>query len=190
MRFGDYNERGLAWAATLANSHNRPGSEILHIAEGLYRKNMPHHPWSIALNEEAVMVSLTKNFRSVFETSAIDEAVAIVNGILMYSQARPVISRHDEENWHLHFADANAPNSAMIGSTAATALAVLICDSGLERIGICSQIDCDRAYTDLSRNNRKKYCSSRCSTRASVAAHRERVRDTAAGEGKEGDVLG
>jgi len=176
MRFKDHNRRGLFLAETLANSHTQSGQELIKTANGLYRKKTPHRPWVIALNEEAALASLAWSLRAVFEASTVEEAVGILNGILLYSQARPVITRHDADSWHLHFADDNSPNSSLIGATAATALAMLLCDTGLSRIGSCADPDCSRVFIDVSRNNGKKYCSTRCSTRASVAAHRERQR--------------
>lgn len=45
----------------------------------------------------------------------------------------------------------------------------------LHRVGVCADDACDTAFLDSSRNARRRYCSSRCATRARVAQHRRRT---------------
>lgn len=42
------------------------------------------------------------------------------------------------------------------------------------RVGVCDDTACDTAFLDESPNTRRRYCSTRCATRARVAEHRRR----------------
>jgi predicted RNA-binding Zn ribbon-like protein len=42
------------------------------------------------------------------------------------------------------------------------------------RLGVCADASCDDVVLDLSRNRRKRYCSTTCANRNAVAAYRSR----------------
>jgi predicted RNA-binding Zn ribbon-like protein len=44
----------------------------------------------------------------------------------------------------------------------------------LQRVGVCADAACDTAFLDQSPNTRRRYCCTRCATRARVAQHRRR----------------
>jgi predicted RNA-binding Zn ribbon-like protein len=39
------------------------------------------------------------------------------------------------------------------------------------RLGVCQAAPCDRVYIDTSRNLGKRFCSTRCQSRVTSAAH-------------------
>ena len=53
-------------------------------------------------------------------------------------------------------------------------LAVVVCDFGVTRPGVCQASGCDDVFVDTSPNRSRRYCSERCSSRANVAAYRAR----------------
>lgn len=103
-----------------------------------------------------------------------DEAAAVVNGLLTDTGARPVLSRHDDEPWHLHFHGSDG--AAVTGwlAACATGLAVVLGGEYADRLGVCSAPVCDRVYVDTSRNGTRRFCSTTCQNRVKAAAYRSR----------------
>jgi predicted RNA-binding Zn ribbon-like protein len=115
--------------------------------------------------------------RAVFaavDSGDVDEAATIVNGLLTGTGARPVLSRHDGEPWHLHFHGSDG--SAVSGwlAACATGLAVVLGGEYADRLGVCSAPACDRVYVDTSRNGTRRFCSTTCQNRVKAAAYRSR----------------
>ncbi|MQA01389.1 MAG: CGNR zinc finger domain-containing protein [Streptosporangiales bacterium] len=119
------------------------------------------------------LVALAARLRTVFEAVAaadLDTAAGTVNRLLADSGARPELSKHDGEPWHLHF---HGTDGSLVGgwtASCATGLAVVLGGEYAERLGICSAPSCDRAYVDTSR----RFCSTACQSRVKAAAYRER----------------
>ena len=104
-----------------------------------------------------------------------DDAAAAVNVLLCRTGARPVLDRHGNEPWHLHFHGAD--DSLVSGWTAgcATGLAIVLgSDWQHGRIGVCGAGRCDRVYVDSSRNGTRRFCSTACQNRVKAAAFRAR----------------
>jgi predicted RNA-binding Zn ribbon-like protein len=55
-------------------------------------------------------------------------------------------------------------------------LAVVVCDAGALRLGVCQAAGCSNVFVDTSPNQSRRYCSERCSSRSNVAAYRARQR--------------
>jgi hypothetical protein len=119
---------------------------------------------------------LADRLHTVFTVDDPAEAVAVVNAVLNEAGARPQISGHDEEDWHLHYYPADADPVDRLAVTAAMGLATVLCTAGVRRLGHCDGIECNDVYVDTSRNNRRRFCSEGCANRAHVAAHRARHR--------------
>ncbi|MBO0891886.1 MAG: CGNR zinc finger domain-containing protein, partial [Acidothermales bacterium] len=103
-----------------------------------------------------------------------DEAATIVNGLLTDTGARPVLSRHDDEPWHLHFHGSDGrPDTGWLAACA-TGLAVVLGGEYADRLGVCSAPACDRVYVDTSRNGTRRFCSTTCQNRVKAAAYRLR----------------
>ena len=102
----------------------------------------------------------------------VDAAAAAVNALLRRSGAAPHLIRHDTEPWHLHFHSADAGVIAGWAAGYAMGLAIVIGTGHADRLGVCTAQPCDRVYVDLSRNGTRRFCSTRCANRISVAARR------------------
>jgi predicted RNA-binding Zn ribbon-like protein len=109
------------------------------------------------------------------DTGRVDEAAGLVNAMLGRTGARPMLDRHDDQPWHLHFhaADETLVNGWAAGC--ATGLAVVLGSELHDRLGICTAPRCDRVYVDTSRNGTRRYCSTSCQNRVKTAAFRARL---------------
>jgi hypothetical protein len=119
------------------------------------------------------------DLRAVFEAvdaGDIDAACTRVNTLLRETNAAPVLIRHDDEPWHLHF---HAPGVSWARgwvAPMATALAVVLGNPVHDRLGVCTAPACDRVYVDVSRNGTKRFCSTACQNRVKAATFRARHR--------------
>lgn len=109
----------------------------------------------------------------------LDGACELINKILRDTRATPMLSRHDDEPWHLHFHSRDASWSQGWAGSMATALATVLGSPMAERLGLCSAPSCDRAYVDTSRNGARRFCSTACQNRVKAATFRERQRNAA-----------
>ncbi|NNM46686.1 CGNR zinc finger domain-containing protein [Knoellia koreensis] len=105
-----------------------------------------------------------------------DEAVGIVNGLLVEAGALPQLVKHDEWSWHLHATPPEAPLATRMAVEAAMALVDVIRADELDRLRVCAADDCEDVVVDLSKNRSKRYCDGTCGNRANVAAYRARNR--------------
>jgi predicted RNA-binding Zn ribbon-like protein len=104
------------------------------------------------------------------------QAAEILNSLLAKTRARPEVIRHGASGWHVHYRSEAGGLASTIGAVAAMGLAAVLADSGLRRVGICADDDCDSYFVDASRNASRRYCCQRCAVRSGVAAHRARAR--------------
>jgi predicted RNA-binding Zn ribbon-like protein len=128
--------------------------------------------------------------REVFTAEDEPAAAELLNRLLMTSNVVPRIVGHDHgDGMHMHFESKEAGVADWIGAVCGMALAVVLCDYGKARFGICGSGSCEDAFIDMSKNRCKRYCSEGCAHRASVAAFRARKRQGAervASRGKAG----
>jgi predicted RNA-binding Zn ribbon-like protein len=118
---------------------------------------------------------LRADLREVFAAGDPDAAGDRVNHVLEQAGATPRVSTHSGPP-HLHFQPSDPNLANRIGTAAAMGLAVVLCDEGAGRLGICASPSCREAFVDMSKNRRKRYCSEACAHRESVAAFRARRR--------------
>lgn len=128
--------------------------------------------WAVRLiNDPAPppeLADLRAELSAVFDAAGDERAVAErLNALLVRHPVRPRLSDHDGQGWHLHLAEDSAASAVM-------GLAAVVAELGADRLGRCQEPHCGRAFLDTSSNRSRRYCSSRCATRANVAAHRRR----------------
>lgn len=116
----------------------------------------------------------TDRLRAVFAATGLRERVDLVNELLAASAAKPYISQHDGRAPHIHFADEHAPVDERISAYTAAGLAHVLCEDP-RRLGTCDRVGCGVVFVDTSRNGRRRFCSTQCSNRVHVAAHRRRA---------------
>ncbi|GAA3712695.1 hypothetical protein GCM10022224_092850 [Nonomuraea antimicrobica] len=113
---------------------------------------------------------LRDELAAVFDAAGDDRAVAErLNALLARYPVHPQLSDHDGSGWHLHLAEDPA-------ATAVMGLAAVVAELGVDRLGRCREPRCGLAFLDTSSNRSRRYCSSRCASRANVAAFRARRR--------------
>ncbi|MFI6599678.1 CGNR zinc finger domain-containing protein [Nonomuraea sp. NPDC050536] len=173
---------GLINALTPGERRGRPyepPADLVEAATEGLRTGHPAHR-EPSPGEAASLASLASRLRGVFDAVAagdLDGAAGEVNGLLDETDARPRLSRHDGEPWHLHF---HGPAGSMPGDWAAscaTALAIVLGGEFHDRLGVCTAPHCDRVYVDVSRNGTRRFCSTACQGRVKTAAFRARTRD-------------
>ncbi|MFC9897427.1 CGNR zinc finger domain-containing protein [Nocardia sp. NPDC127579] len=101
-------------------------------------------------------------------------SVALLNELLAETASEPYISTHDGRAPHLHFSRIDRPTVQRVKAYTAMGLAELFC-AAPERIGRCARDGCAAVFVDTSRNGRRRFCTTRCSTRVHVAEHRNRA---------------
>ena len=149
-------------------------------------------PWMarrVRPTDLAPLAALRTGLRAVFDAADRGDSAAMVAGLnraLDDHRARPSISGHDDNDWHLHVASADAPVADEYAAGAVMGLTMAFLDLGRERFGTCADARCRGVFIDTSRNRSRRYCSDRCATRANVAALRRRQRD--ARPDRSGDV--
>lgn len=121
-------------------------------------------------------VELVRAFLEAWE-ALVDESgepgrVALLNRLLLRFSSAPLVTDHDGSGWHLHY----RPDDASLGETLAASVSVATAEhltrNGMHRIGRCALADCRRAFADLSRPGRQRYCSQPCANRDAVRRHR------------------
>ena len=119
--------------------------------------------------------ALRPRLRAVWQTSNVDDAVAVVNRLLWDADARPRLARHDAWDWHLHVTEDGAPSAQRLAAEAAMAFADLIRAGEFDRLRSCAADDCAAVLVDLSRNRSRRYCDTgNCGNRLHVATYRAR----------------
>ena len=119
--------------------------------------------------------SLREPLRSLL-TAPRDDAVAMVNELLSSANAVPQLVRHDPYDWHIHAVPPDAPLATRIQVETAMAMIDVIRANETSRFGVCADATCEDLVLDLSRNRRKRFCSTTCANRNAVAAYRSRRR--------------
>lgn len=107
-------------------------------------------------------------------TSDRDRAAAMVNRMLAEARALPQLVRHEPFDWHLHAMSPDASLAARVAVETAMAMVDVIRSDELSRLGVCADDACDGIVLDLSRNRSRRFCSTACGNRNSVAAYRAR----------------
>src|SRR6478736_4135852 len=103
-----------------------------------------------------------------------DRAAQLVNDLLAESGTTPQLVRHGDWDWHLHGVSNDADPATRIVVDTAMAMIDVVRDDQLSRFGICADETCTGIVLDLSRNRSRRFCSTACGNRNTVAAYRAR----------------
>lgn len=163
MHFNPYGGVAAELAVRLVNA--TPAHDLGRLlAESDYKPLGP-----IDARQEAELRGWIRELDAVFRNPSVE----LLNALLAKTTSRPYISTHDGRAPHLHYSDESAPVDERVKAYTAVGLAALFCEDPT-RIGRCDRDGCDIVYVDTSRNGKRRFCSTRCSTRVHVARHRER----------------
>jgi predicted RNA-binding Zn ribbon-like protein len=178
VQFTSYTDKPVEMATELVNTlHYVSGDDNLTQLEELEKFRAKYSEEQTNLKPEDLneIRYLRTELRKVFVSKDEIEAATVLNQILQHFGATVRISWHSQP-LHLHFEAIEAGFARWLGAATAMGLTVVLCDYGRERLGICASDTCHKAFVDVSRNNRKIYCSENCAHRESVAAYRSRLR--------------
>lgn len=134
-------------------------------------------PWVLSDSGARELAALAHRLRAVFEAVAegeLDRAADDLNDLMSTVGIKPMLWRHDGEPWHLHV---QAHSEGTVDNWLAGlsfGLAVVVGSEHVERLGVCVAQACDRVYVDMSRNGRRRFCSTSCQSRTKAAAYRAR----------------
>lgn len=120
--------------------------------------------------------ALRPRLRTLWE---LDEpgVVEQVNAMLQEAHALPQLVSHGEWGPHLHATAPSAPLVDRMAVEAAMAFVDVVRQGELHRIRVCESSTCEAVLVDLSKNGSRRFCSTTCQNRVSVAASRARRRD-------------
>jgi predicted RNA-binding Zn ribbon-like protein len=127
--------------------------------------------------DAAELAGWATRLRGVVELVAagdVDGACLALNEIMHAAGAVPRLARHDGEPWHVHYHGVDAAWAVSWAASMATALAIVLGNAAVDRLGICTAPACDRVYVDISRNGTRRFCSTTCQNRVKAAAFRAR----------------
>ncbi|MGH2749341.1 MAG: CGNR zinc finger domain-containing protein [Actinomycetota bacterium] len=185
MNFSRYSEAPIRFAAALVNTGPLLGEiwEDLESVDDL-RAFLLETGWVDEADDlEALTPGDLEAFRrlraqlaGVFLASDEREAARGINVILEECRSVPYVTGHDDSPLHLHFGAPGATPAQKAGASSAMGLALVLCEDGLKRFGVCADDNCIDVFVDTSKNSSRRFCSEKCSNRTAVAAHRARAR--------------
>nr|WP_062332076.1 CGNR zinc finger domain-containing protein [Herbidospora sakaeratensis] len=179
MNFNSHTDAVVAMFVTLVNvltpgeRRGRPyvvptGPELAaEVAAALRERG------EVAEADVAELAGYAADLRAAFSGDH-DHACRVVNRVLDATDARPHLSGHDGEPWHLHFHGTSGTWAANWVASGATALAIVLGGEFHDRLGVCTADRCDRVFVDVSRNGTRRFCSTACQNRTKTAAFRAR----------------
>ena len=139
MHFAGDTESALVFAASLVNTA-RGGAELLPDQEELTRF-LDADRWTGRRDgtpEELTAVrALRPRLRKFWEAAGVDDAVEVVNTLLLESGARPRLTRHDDLGWHLHVTADDSPLVDRMAAEAAMGVLDLIRTDEFSRLRWC-----------------------------------------------------
>ncbi len=174
MRTTGYKSHGVAAAAALVNAvaGGDDGDDAL-------RALLAGHGFFVERFTPATAAALrtwARELRPFFEAATLEAAVDLINDLLAEVPMHPRLADHDEHGLHVHYAPPAADLAHRFHATTLMNLSELLCDGGLDRVGVCAADGCDLVYADDSRGGRRRFCSAACANRTNVAAFRDRRR--------------
>ncbi len=183
MDFSHYTDEPVEFAAALVNTDQRTvgGEDELTDLDGLlvflsrYAELWEGETENPSRRHVKQIQDLREEIRQVFHAEDEETAVHLLNQLLDRSRAMPRISLHGDSP-HFHFETNRGSLPDWLAAVAAMGLATVLIDHGVGRFGVCDAQSCRDVYIDTSRNRSRRHCSTTCSTREHVAAHRRRKR--------------
>lgn len=122
------------------------------------------------------MRALRHRLRGLWAAGSDDEAVAIVNTMLVDGRALPQLVEHDGSGWHIHATRGEAPLADRVMVETAMAWVDVLRQGERQRMKLCAADDCDSVLVDFSRNRSKRFCDAgNCGNRMNVRAFRARA---------------
>ncbi|HEU5029439.1 MAG TPA: CGNR zinc finger domain-containing protein [Spirillospora sp.] len=176
MRITGYKSHGVAAAVALVNAvTSADGDDSADaLREVLRRNGFFWHEFEPA--DAAEFRQWGRTLRRFFDAPDLDEAMRLLNGLMLELPLHPHLAEHDPHGVHMHYAPPSSRLPDRFRATTLMHLAELVVEHGIDRTGVCDAEGCDRVYADTSRAGRRRFCSEGCANRTNVAAFRARRR--------------
>ncbi|WP_243711305.1 CGNR zinc finger domain-containing protein [Actinomadura sp. KC216] len=176
MRITGYKSHGVAAAAALVNAvTSTGGDDSADALRRILREN--EFFWRQFRDDDAPDFRIWgRTLRPFFEAERVEDAMALLNRLLLQVPMHPHLADHEPHGLHMHYAPPSSRLPDRFRATTLMNLAELIVEHGLTRTGVCAADGCDRVYADTSRAGRRRFCSESCANRTNVAAFRARRR--------------
>lgn len=180
MDSSGYRSDGVGLAVAIVNAvygteHEADDAEILETS--LREYGVMNR--ALTAREKAGLRGWAGHLHNVFAADDASHAAHLLNQLLDVVVTHPYITGHDGR-LHLDYAPAEADPLHRVQASTAMGLAIVLCDYGMARLGVCRATDCECVYVDVSRNAQRRFCSESCANRTNVAAFRARAKSTAA----------
>jgi predicted RNA-binding Zn ribbon-like protein len=156
-------------------AQGRPGRP----GRGALAKILAVDPLSVAMLRPADapgFLALAGALRQVFDALGrghTDAAASRLNDLLSKHPAHPHLAK-EHGRWRLHHHPMDVALVPMWTSICAEAMARMLGAGHGDRFGTCVAPGCDRVFFDVSRNGRRRFCSTTCQNRVKAAAFRRR----------------
>ncbi|RZQ59987.1 CGNR zinc finger domain-containing protein [Amycolatopsis suaedae] len=133
-------------------------------------------PVSLEPADVAELREAAARLAPVFAAADVDMAANLLNDLLATHAHPPRLTTHGGSwPWHLHVdRDDDGPWGEWLLASSSLALATLVADRQLPPGGVCAARGCERVFAAAGSGSPRRFCSTRCATRARVAAHRTR----------------
>jgi hypothetical protein len=180
MDSSGYRSDGVGLAVAIVNAvyGTDPGADDGELLEkALHEYSVMNR--TLSVREKAGLRGWAGHLHNVFAAEDASEAAHLLNQLLDVVVTHPYLTDHGG-HLHLHYAPAEADPLQRVQASTAMGLAIVLCDYGMARLGVCRAADCQCVYVDVSRNAQRRFCSESCANRTNVAAFRARAKNTAA----------
>ena len=183
MDSSGYRSDGVGLAVAIVNAVYRADPDV-DDGELLERELRDYGVMNRSLSgrEKAGLRGWAGHLHNVFAADDAQDAARLLNQLLDVVVTHPYITDHDGR-LHLHYAPAEADPLHRVQASTSMGLAIVLCDYGMSRLGVCRAADCECVYVDVSRNAQRRFCSESCANRTNVAAFRARAKTSAAAAG-------
>jgi predicted RNA-binding Zn ribbon-like protein len=91
-----------------------------------------------------------------------------MNALLVQFPIQPEMTNHHDQRWHVHLVQQGSV-SDQFAAGAVVAVALMVSQFGVNRLGVCAIAACPRVFIDASPNKSRRYCAEHAATRGNVS---------------------
>ncbi len=162
-----YTARALTFAVSLLNA---PPQSLAELEERCTRQDLLSD-FVVQADDLVRTLEVLDAFAGLVDADSPRARADALNVQLARYLSHPRLTDHDG-SWHLHYRSPGAPLAQVLATMVFGRAALHLSLHDMGRLGRCRRDGCDRAYVDLSRSGRQRYCSPGCANRDAVRRHR------------------
>ncbi|MGH3714655.1 MAG: CGNR zinc finger domain-containing protein [Micromonosporaceae bacterium] len=182
MDYGAYTESSVTLMVELANTYDvscDPPEKLdgVPAVEEFLRTHRMLGDTPVTERDLTTLREWRDRIRDVLKTPDEADQLDRLNALLDDARARPrVVSNGGKRE--LSFACDDASPVRRVAADAGIGLAMMLVEHA-DRLKVCAAAPCRDVFVDQSKNRCRRYCSDTCGSRATVAAFRQRQRESA-----------